>query len=78
MMNPTTIPDMAYEVLVRSWRPMSPIELRGAIKELCAADLAPTAIEAALEQDERFTTSEPGRFGLYEFAERTPGQFSIG
>ena len=77
MNNPTTIPDMAYEVLIRSWRPMSAIELRGAIRELCAANVSLSTIGPALERDARFTLHELDRFGLHEFTERTPGDFAI-
>ena len=56
---------------------MSAVQLRGAIKELCAVDIEPSAIGPALEPDARFTTPKPDQFGLVDFAYGPPGQFAI-
>jgi hypothetical protein len=68
---------MAYEVLVRTWRPLDVRDLQAAIRELCAANPKAQELTAALDKDARFTRDTAGRYGLDESRWRTPGQFSI-
>jgi hypothetical protein len=66
---------MAYEVLVRTWRPLSVGELQGAIRELCAAKVDADELMASLDGDPQFTRDAMGRYGLEEYRWRMPGDF---
>ena len=65
---------MAYEVFVRSWRPMNLNELIGAIHALCAASPQPKLLADAMSADPRFTF-DGLRYALDEFRWHEPGDF---
>ena len=67
---------MAYEVLVRTWRPLTVRALLGGIRELYAATPDADSLAHALDDNREFTRDDAGRYGLDEFRWRTPGDFS--
>jgi hypothetical protein len=72
----TSLTDMVYEVLVRTWRPLTVRDLLGGIRELYAATPDAESLAHALDADSQFTHDDIGRYGLDEFRWRTPGDFA--
>jgi hypothetical protein len=75
-METNDVDKMAYEVLVRTWRPLTIDELIGGMRELCAANPSREELTAALSAGGQFTRDAFGRYALDEFNSSTPGDFS--
>ena len=71
-----SVANMAYEVLLRAWRPMNSGQLRAGIRALCAATCDAGRLAAALDADKRFARNAAGCYGLDEFRGPAPGGFS--
>lgn len=65
---------MVFEVLSAAWRPMTILELRGAMREMFAVNMDLAQLENDLAAG--FTRDADGRYGLEDFTWRRPGRFS--
>jgi hypothetical protein len=72
----TSVADLAYEVLMLTWRPLPIPRLLASIKELCGIDVSKSTLRRQLIHDSRFTLSLSG-FGLDEYRWRVPGRFFV-